>query len=91
VNTRIVDAERNRPADLAPTAPRLPQVEAMRETLRALVATGLAPERVAELVVDAIRAERFWVLTHGEWAPMLERRMRDVVEGRNPTFQAFTR
>jgi NAD(P)-dependent dehydrogenase (short-subunit alcohol dehydrogenase family) len=35
---------------------------------------------VAELVVAAIRARRFWILTHKEYNGMIERRCRGIVE-----------
>ena len=35
---------------------------------------------VAELVVSAVRAGRFWILTHPEYNEMIERRCRGIVE-----------
>jgi NAD(P)-dependent dehydrogenase (short-subunit alcohol dehydrogenase family) len=35
---------------------------------------------LAELVVDAIRNSRFWILTHPEYNEMIERRCRGIVE-----------
>ena len=40
-----------------------------------LASSGKDPAAVAELVVDAIRANRFWILTHPEWADVLRRRV----------------
>src|SRR5204863_9581957 len=80
VNTRIIDSARNRPATLADTVAPLPDVEGIASTVRALLASALPPERVAALVVDAIRAERFWVLPHPDWKPYVRTRTEDILE-----------
>jgi NAD(P)-dependent dehydrogenase (short-subunit alcohol dehydrogenase family) len=87
VNTRIMDSERNRPAELqnAPaggsTHPVVAQAEKM---LRQLVETGLPPSEVAEAVFDAIRNGRFYILTHADWKPLVQKRMNDILQDRNP-------
>jgi NAD(P)-dependent dehydrogenase (short-subunit alcohol dehydrogenase family) len=91
VNTRIADAERNRPAALRSTRaerPPTPEEQMMEEMARKMLADGLPPDRVAEIVLDAIRNERFWILTH-EWQEMVRSRAEDIVAGRNPTFTGF--
>ena len=40
-------------------------------------------------MLDAVREERFYVLTHPEWKPMIEDRMRDILEERTPGFTMF--
>jgi NAD(P)-dependent dehydrogenase (short-subunit alcohol dehydrogenase family) len=88
VNTRIVDADRNRPAELGDAAmPALPpeQVEMMRELMRKLLEGGLDAKEVAALVVDAIREGRFYILPHPDWTHMIEHRMTNVLEQRDPT------
>ena len=40
---------------------------------------GLDPADVAELVVDAVRTRRFWILTHPEWKTIVERRVEALV------------
>lgn len=42
--------------------------------------TRVSPAVVAELVVEAIRARRFWVFTHPGYTELLERRHRGIVE-----------
>ena len=87
VNTRVMDSERNRPAELqnAPASgsahPVVAQAEAM---LRQLVETGLPPSQVAETVFDAIRNERFYILTHADWKSFVQKRMDDILQERNP-------
>jgi NAD(P)-dependent dehydrogenase (short-subunit alcohol dehydrogenase family) len=80
VNTSIVHAERNRPPDvppsLGPTAQRFQTVSA-----ELLSTKGLPPASVAEMVLDAIRTDRFWVLTHPEWLTVLEQRLAGLADG----------
>ena len=65
VKTRIAEADRNRPPDVEPTVDdSTPDGSAMREFIRSLVATGMEPSEVADHVVDAIRSNRFYILTH---------------------------
>ena len=85
VNTRILDSNRNRPADLAETAPPIPGSEEMGIAVRNLLAAGSPPAHVADIVFDAIRAERFYVFPHPEWKERIEARMNDILAERNPT------
>jgi NAD(P)-dependent dehydrogenase (short-subunit alcohol dehydrogenase family) len=89
VATRIMDSDRNRPARLADTIPPLPGGEGMRDAARASLAAGLPPERVATLVVDAVRTRRFWVLPHPDWKRYVRIRLEDVLEDRNPSAEAI--
>ena len=85
VDTRILDSARNRPSALADTAPALPGRSEMEQMARQLLAAGMPPARVAGLVVDAVRANRFWVLSHPEWKAFVRTRLDDVLEDRNPS------
>src|SRR5215831_2834017 len=84
VRTRILDADRNRPANLRDTVvlQHDPQLE---EMVRASIAAGLPPAEAAAQVVDAVKTERFYVLTHPELSPHVRERMEDILEGRNPS------
>jgi NAD(P)-dependent dehydrogenase (short-subunit alcohol dehydrogenase family) len=87
VNTRVMDSERNRPAELqnaSASESTHPVVAQAEEMLRQLVETGLSPSQVAEAVFDAIRNERFYILTHADWKPLVQKRMDDIVQERNP-------
>jgi len=86
VNTRINESERNRPARLAASAPPTAQTETMRQVVANALASGLPPARVAELVVEAIRVDRFYVLTHPEWKPMIAARMDALLNDGQPRF-----
>jgi NAD(P)-dependent dehydrogenase (short-subunit alcohol dehydrogenase family) len=66
------------------TSPRSEAEAAMHEAFRRLIAEGLDPAVVAERVVEAIRAERFWVFSHPELVAAVEQRAASIVAGRNP-------
>jgi NAD(P)-dependent dehydrogenase (short-subunit alcohol dehydrogenase family) len=85
VNTRIMESERNRPeAPREAPGPLAPQLELARQAVAQLIASGLDPEVVGDIVVDAIRAERFYVLTHPTWKNMVENRMQNILQDRAP-------
>jgi NAD(P)-dependent dehydrogenase (short-subunit alcohol dehydrogenase family) len=86
VNTQLMDSERNRPAALMNEQEPGPTVEAFKETVRGLLATGLTSEAVADHVFDAIRDEKFYVLTHPDMKEAIRTRMETILEERNPTF-----
>jgi NAD(P)-dependent dehydrogenase (short-subunit alcohol dehydrogenase family) len=64
VNTKILEAARNRPAELASgtSAPPSPLLEALKPA----VAHGLDPARVGDLVLRGIREDAAYILTHPE-------------------------
>jgi len=86
VDTNILKAERNRPADLsnASAQPTGPVFDVFREWFEEQVRNGMSPRRVGEIVLDAIREDRFYILPHPEWAPAIENRARQIVAGENP-------
>jgi NAD(P)-dependent dehydrogenase (short-subunit alcohol dehydrogenase family) len=83
VQTRILDAERNRPAALQNPGNTVQNTQ-FEDMARAAIAAGLPPAEAAARVVDAVKNERFYVLTHPEFAPRVRERMEDILEGRNP-------
>lgn len=62
-----------------------PEAEIRRKLVESLLASGLDPRRVGDLVLDAIREERFWVLTHPQWKSMIRHRVENILEERDPT------
>jgi len=84
VKTRIVDSDRNRPADLEPPEPDAAMALA-RELGRQMVESGIEPAQVAGHVVEAIRSGRFYVLTHGEMNDAIQRRAEQVIAGGPPS------
>jgi NAD(P)-dependent dehydrogenase (short-subunit alcohol dehydrogenase family) len=85
VNTDIIHAGRNRPANLAPAAPCTPLNQVFADWAADQVANGLDPRAVGDQVLDAICNERFYVLTHPEWQPLIEHRMKTLLSAGNPT------
>ena len=51
-----------------------------------LRARGVAPEILAERVLQAVRDDRFYILAEGAWRRMCETRLEDVRLARNPTY-----
>jgi NAD(P)-dependent dehydrogenase (short-subunit alcohol dehydrogenase family) len=89
VNTGIGESGRNRPDELRnPEGPNLLEGGAA-SPLKAMLENGLQPADVAAMVLDAVRTDRFYILTHPEWTGMIEQRMTDVLEGRSPTPMFF--
>lgn len=89
VKTNIVDAERNRPADLmndpSKTPKPSPDAQAFTKRMRLLVENGMSPGQVADIVFDGIRQEKFYIYTHPEMLkPMLQAYMETILEERDP-------
>ena len=53
--------------------------------MAAEVEGGIAPEKVADSVFDAIIHERFYILTHPQLNILVKIRMEDILQARNPT------
>ena len=53
-------------------------------TCAACIDEGMPPAVVADLVADAVQAERFWVLPHPEFVEIAVQRWHDIAEGVNP-------
>jgi hypothetical protein len=56
-----------------------------REALRQEMQIAMPPAQVADAVFQAIREERFYILTHPEGKNWIRTRMEDIFEERNPT------
>ena len=83
VQTNILDSERNRPEALRNPGPRRP--DPAQERLRDEFArNAIAPSEVAAKVFEAIRDQRFWILTHDidSW---IRRRADGILARANPT------
>jgi NAD(P)-dependent dehydrogenase (short-subunit alcohol dehydrogenase family) len=83
VNTGIGDSARNRPEELAATNPlAAPYEEAVRQ---ALVAGKVTAQKVAEATLQGVKEGVFYILTHPKIKAAVETRMRDILDGREPT------
>lgn len=83
VNTGIKDSQRNRPADLAATNPLARPFE--QQMRKAIESGRLSAADVARTTLDAVKANRFYILTHPKIKASIEARMRDILEERAPT------
>ncbi len=83
VNTGIADAGRHRPAELADSNPLAAEHEAR---VRKAVRSGkLSAADIALATMDAVKKNRFYILTHTNIKAAIETRMRDILDGRAPT------
>ena len=88
VNTNILDSERNRPADRGERrpfdVPDEPVAKIVAEWFQEQLREGLDPRAVGEMVLQAIKDDRFYILTHPDWNPLIDQRMRGILDGQNP-------
>ena len=66
----------------APTANPIGQM--MDQALRDGVEAGISPADVAGRVVDAIKADQFWILTHPDYGEIVSERYRKAIAQENP-------
>jgi NAD(P)-dependent dehydrogenase (short-subunit alcohol dehydrogenase family) len=83
VQTRIAESARNRP-DWAPDQDSTVAAE-VQGVVQNLVDAGIAPTTVADRVIDAVRTNTFYILTHPELDIALTTRFDDIVQGRAPS------
>ena len=79
-NTGVMESERNRPDELGSES-RTEDAENMRLFIRSGFTgpTGKEPDAVAAMVVDAIRNDRFWVISHADLRPTIENRFTEIL------------
>jgi len=84
VPTGIADSERNRPTGLEPTV-KSKETLAREALLKKAVASGrLSADDVAKAVVQAVKEERFYILTHPRIKGAIGARMEDIIGERTP-------
>ena len=83
VQTRIAESDRNRP-DWAPDRDTMGAAE-VQGVVQDLVDGGIAPATVADRVMDAVRTNTFYILTHPELDIAITTRFDDIVQGRAPS------
>jgi NAD(P)-dependent dehydrogenase (short-subunit alcohol dehydrogenase family) len=84
VQTGIAQAERNRPS-WAPARATAEEAEQMRSMIQAMVDGGIAPSLVADRVLDAVKTDTFYILTHPEMNEVIAERGREILEGGTPS------
>jgi NAD(P)-dependent dehydrogenase (short-subunit alcohol dehydrogenase family) len=86
VPTAISESERNRPALLREEKKKSARDLQREEQLRRAVQSGrISAEQVADLVLESIAAEKFYILPHQKIKPAIETRLQDILLERLPT------
>jgi NAD(P)-dependent dehydrogenase (short-subunit alcohol dehydrogenase family) len=92
IQTSIMDSQRNWPDRLGPRPASTDNelVQLFDSNVRALVEGGMPPAAVAEQVLDAVHAERFWILPNAEeFGPVITEIAASAVERRDPPLPSF--
>ena len=84
VKTGIIESDRNWPDHLGPQPNADAGGEIMRGHIQRAVDEGMQPGAVADMVVDAIRNDRYWIFPHPEWVEVAMERFHRIGEGLNP-------
>ncbi len=84
VKTGIMESERNWPDELGDAPERDVAGEVGLDFFKRAVAEGMQPGAVADLVVAAVRSDRFWVFPHLDWLEIAMERFHSVGEQINP-------
>lgn len=86
VPTGIHMSHRNRPREMRSEGKPTPsQIIAQAMSTKAVTSGKVTAADTAELVYQGIEAGRFYIYTHPKALGMVQVRMEDVVQGRNPT------
>ena len=84
VDTRVLDAARNRPGSLAPERDSTGVAGALRSRYGRQLPDAMAPEDVASAVIDGIRNDRFYIFSHPEVAQLAADRAEAVANDAYP-------
>jgi len=87
VRTSINQAQRNWPKDLGDVPPPAVTAELLGPHFQRAIDEGMAPAAVADLVADAIAADRFWVFTDARFTQIALDRWQSIAQGDNPLIE----
>jgi NAD(P)-dependent dehydrogenase (short-subunit alcohol dehydrogenase family) len=91
VRTNIINAERNRPAELQNEPVTMtPEMQAGLAAFKAAMEASMLPLEVADVVFDAIQKEQFYILPHPEWTEVIQLRTDKLLRMENPQNPAAT-
>ncbi len=82
IQTRLMDSHRNWPADLG--EPQAVEESAIGEIVRGLIAGGKEPAYLGQRVVEAVKEDRFFILSDDEHAGVPEARGAEARAGGQP-------
>ena len=89
IDTQIVNSKRNRDPESAKEHQGSAAEDRFEESAGRLLAEhGKDPAEVADLVVNAIRTNEFWILTHPEWKKVMQERVASMVRD-NSLYKGF--
>lgn len=93
VSTRLLDAARNRPEAIAHEPDtRDIEIPGRREWMAGHaqdMRDGMIPETVVEHVFEALATDKFYILTHPDRKALMQSRLEDIVQERNPTITPY--
>lgn len=84
VRTNIMDADRNWPSALGEAPPPGMAAAVTERHVRRAIDEGTTPAAVADLVADAVAANRFWVFPNPDFVELATTRWQSIAEGVNP-------
>jgi len=84
VKTDLMDGDRNWPDRFGEAPQRDPGAELARGFVKRAIDEGMQPAAVADLVVEAIRDDRYWIFPHPEWMDVAMQRFHRIADGLNP-------
>lgn len=84
VKTGIAESERNWPTELGAVPEDDAGAAISKGYLQRAIDEGMPPAAVADLVVDAVVADRFWVFPHADFLELAVERFHTIGEGLNP-------
>jgi NAD(P)-dependent dehydrogenase (short-subunit alcohol dehydrogenase family) len=84
VRTSILDAGRNWPDRLGPPPENSLATGFLRPYVERLIDEGAAPTAVADLIVEAVEGDRFWIFTESQFLEMALERWHSIAERLNP-------
>lgn len=85
VDTNIMNAHRNRPVELQNEPVEIsPQLQGVLDFMKAAIKAGLSPLQVADQVFEAIKEEKFYIVTDPEWMQVVRLRGENLLRLENP-------
>jgi NAD(P)-dependent dehydrogenase (short-subunit alcohol dehydrogenase family) len=90
VNTNIGKSERNRPSNLTQLQAPLDDID--NSPIMALLRNGKEPSEIADIVIEAIRDDLFYILPHPAWDDTLKTYFEEILSREalnSPSLPAF--
>jgi NAD(P)-dependent dehydrogenase (short-subunit alcohol dehydrogenase family) len=84
VRTGILDADRNWPSELGELPATNAASEVTRNYVRRAIDEGTPPAVIADMVVESVREDRYWVIPHDDFLEIAMERFHSIGERRNP-------